>query len=59
MLIKLFTGSDIYIYENSNHIGSSCPLKGVSAKFNDSSVISVNKDNENDFFDGYILNDRQ
>lgn len=33
--------------------------KGVSVKVNDSSVISVNKDNVNSFFNEYIQNDRQ
>jgi NADH:ubiquinone oxidoreductase subunit E len=33
--------------------------KGVSVKVNDSSVISVNKDSIDNFFDEYILNDRQ
>ena len=32
--------------------------KGVSVKVNDSSVISVNKENVNSFFNEYILNDR-
>lgn len=33
--------------------------KGVSVKINDSSVISVNKENVNSFFNEYILNDKQ
>ena len=33
--------------------------KGVSVKVNDSSVISVNKENVNSFFNDYILNDMQ
>ena len=32
--------------------------KGVSVKVNDSSVISVNKENVISFFNEYILNDR-
>ena len=32
--------------------------KGVSVKVNDSSVISVNKENVNNFFIEYILNDK-
>ena len=33
--------------------------KGVSVKINDSSVFSVNKENVNNFFNEYILNDKQ
>jgi NADH:ubiquinone oxidoreductase subunit E len=33
--------------------------KGVSVKVNDSSVISVNKENVNSFFIEYILNDKR
>ena len=33
--------------------------KGVSVRINDSSVISVNKENVNSFFNEYILSDGQ